>query len=79
MAKDKPSLRDRLRAHVVANTRVGGKPCATCKLPKDILDAVRDEKNAGAQLRALASAIALEGYVIGHSTLARHFREHEQR
>lgn len=74
------SLKERMRAFVVANSRPGGQTCRTCALPKEFLEIVRELKAAGGSNAAITGALNLEGQPhITEDMIARHFKLHEKR
>lgn len=73
------SLKDRMRAFVVANSRQGGQACRTCALPKDILEIVRELKAGAGSNAAISGALRGEGHEITEDMIARHFKLHENR
>lgn len=86
MASKAKSLKDRMRAFVVANSRPGGQTCRTCALPKEVLEIVRDLHATGGpdggpgSNSAIAKALRGEGgHNITSDMLQRHFKLHEKR
>jgi hypothetical protein len=74
---DTPSPQERLAAFVAEHDHTRRK-CRACNLPDDLQATIREGRQSGISFPLLVGFLAREGYTIGRTTLADHFRDHEQ-